>query len=525
MTKTPTASRRKPVAQAIVQAPSEDQALPSRGEFDLHIPLSSRAVFWRPRHLAASTDLELLPSLFWLVESIRPSRSVQIGLGDGVAYLALCQAIDKLGIEASAAGLEPRPNLPPLPVAMAEQHDMGYRDFSMVVSADPAEAARRMTNAAIDLMVINCPLDAALIESLSTLWLPHLSSRAVIAVLNPHLNADSPEARALLEPYIGKGKHFLYDQGENGLLLCLAGAAQPDRLRRLATLEQNEPGFMAAMQVFRRLGDALSQEWRVIEQGNQTAEAQLELTQTKTKLNETNSALTKARAATVAALEGERQQAAQLATLQARLFDAEEALGHYRTQDETADQRLAREQQILATERQRLEEERLRLRGELQQQKAQAEADLQNRDARYAALETEMSNRIEDILSLCESHKDALSAAEAKAQSLVQELAAQDTLRAQLAKLAQREINLEAQHNMRIDDIVALNAAHSAEIAQLEKKIHFEQSRTATVAHTMEAQRKAYEQEKHTILGSTSWKVTRPLRGIGNTMRRRDKDK
>lgn len=48
----------------------------------------------RPRFMKESDLLLHLPFLFWLVNAVRPARSAVLGLGNGVAFLALCQAIE-----------------------------------------------------------------------------------------------------------------------------------------------------------------------------------------------------------------------------------------------------------------------------------------------------------------------------------------------------------------------------------------------------------------------------------------------
>ena len=69
MSRKATASRRVEQADGGTEiAAVAHPTLPARGE-DLHIPLSSQALFWRPHHPAASPALGQLPFVFWLIEA------------------------------------------------------------------------------------------------------------------------------------------------------------------------------------------------------------------------------------------------------------------------------------------------------------------------------------------------------------------------------------------------------------------------------------------------------------------------
>lgn len=561
MSKSPNVSRRKAVKTPDMAAAAP--SLPARADFDLHIPLLSRAIFWRPRHLAASPDLPLLPSLYWLLEAIEPARSLQIGLGDGVAYLALCQAIDKLGLEASVTGLEPREGMNALPTAMAEQHRLAYRDFSHVMAANPADVAQRMTTSEIDLLLINCPLDAPLIEAVSTLFLPQLSARAVIVVLNPQQNANSPEAQALLKAHLKQEESVTCDYGDSAMLVALHGPSQPDRLRRLTSLNHNEPSFLAAMQIFRRLGDAMVQEWQVIDQGGQTSTVEQEIGQLKKQIADSAAALEKSKAEVAAAVAGERQQAGQLGKLQARLFDADEAQAKSADLSRKLEASLAQNKQDQAThsdEIRRLTEGHAEALSKVHDKLGQAETTLTDLNARISALELDPKSALEDIVAEHKARQTALAAAQARAEAAERELALErSNLSKRLAAAetewrqnADHSRDLEAQYNARVEDIIALTAAHKDELktvadqtkaqhtafveAQNARKRHWqaletlrpqlraEKERVANLTRALSEQHKVFEQEKRALMSSTSWKVTKPLRGLGNSLRRNKQD-
>jgi hypothetical protein len=93
-------------------------------------PASARALFWRPRHLAASDDLWHLPFLFWLTDLARPRVFASTGMEDGVAYFATCQAMDRTGGGGRCHGITagaPDPGL----LAHNESH---YADMSRLAA-------------------------------------------------------------------------------------------------------------------------------------------------------------------------------------------------------------------------------------------------------------------------------------------------------------------------------------------------------------------------------------------------------
>ena len=80
--------------------------LPATAADDLLPPRATRALFWRPRMLEDAPWILHAPFAFWLVETCRPRRIVELGLGRGVSYFAFCQAVDKLALEARCVGID-----------------------------------------------------------------------------------------------------------------------------------------------------------------------------------------------------------------------------------------------------------------------------------------------------------------------------------------------------------------------------------------------------------------------------------
>src|SRR5690606_25550909 len=63
--------------------------------------LAQGAVFWKPDYLRPSPWLEHVPMLFWLAEAVQPRLAVSVGEGGDVSHFALCQATDRLRLDAA----------------------------------------------------------------------------------------------------------------------------------------------------------------------------------------------------------------------------------------------------------------------------------------------------------------------------------------------------------------------------------------------------------------------------------------
>ncbi|WP_376742667.1 hypothetical protein [Ensifer canadensis] len=228
--------------------------LPAQIE-DLHIPFSNQAAFWRPRHAAASPMLGHVPFLFWLMGTVRPRIVMQSDIGDGVVYMALCQAADRLGDSVMCLGIQA--NEPLIPPAMLEQHDTHYSDFSELFHGSLINAAQRF-NGEIDLLVLNKAIDGHAMESLQNDLLPRLSDRAVILLCNPEDVFPDISVRNVLLPK--QTKPIVIDPvsaGGQKIEVVLYGKHQSERLNLLADQHPGKPTYLATRQAFSRLGQGV----------------------------------------------------------------------------------------------------------------------------------------------------------------------------------------------------------------------------------------------------------------------------
>lgn len=220
-------------------------------------PIASQSLFWRARYLAASPSLGALPLLFWLSENIRPAIGVTLGTADAVPHFALCQAVEKLGLEAMCFGIGMTDEAAEDPAAIQDYNETHYGDFSLLSYADQEEVQELLDEAQIDLLVVNRPATQALQDEIDTLWLPRLSDRAVVLFLRGGDNLRDYAAS------ISRGAGQFSLDARKGICLALRGERQGDRLSRLCRLRVGQPGYLAVRNIFARAGELHSKTYEL----------------------------------------------------------------------------------------------------------------------------------------------------------------------------------------------------------------------------------------------------------------------
>lgn len=444
MTERATSHGRKQ-ASDVTESTAFSPLLAPTSEQDLRIPLSSHAVFWRPRHLAASPMLGQIPFLFWLVETIRPRTVVQFGIGDGVVYMALCQVSERFGDSTVCTGLQM--NGPLMPSALREQHDAQYSDFSVLLCEDPGGDPRSF-GSEIDLLVLNQALDPEILASFQSSWLPRLSDRSVVVICHPEGTAPNETTHQNLFP--DKERMILrgpVSPGGYAVEAVLYGKDQPERLVTMAAQRPGKPAYLAARQVFNRLGQGIEAtlEARSFQQERSTLLTSLQAAEAALKTHETK--LIAQQAEVKAAQAAEEVEISRQAEMSARLYDLEEVLS--RTKRENAD--LSIEAAMLRAEIEALGAVKDGLEAELTDARTAHEA------------------RIEDIAVLTRTLEAEHAAA----------------LKAEIEALGAVKDRLEA---------------HTRERDDLRYQID------VLTAH------------RDALLTSTSWRITKPMRGVKNVL-------
>ncbi len=490
---------------------------------ELHIPLSSRAVFWQPRHVSVSDELIHVPYLFWLMETTRPRKIVQIGLNEGVGFLAICQAVDKLNLEVPCIGIVPSYGEEtalelPLPCHLKEQHATHYGDFSYIeqLSADRAKAL--LNHDEIDLLVVNTELSEALATRLMTIFQSCLSDRASVVFMG---EAKSGQPAVLTE-FSAQHQSIRLQQDNQVIETILVGKNQPERLLRLSRLELGAPGALAARQVFSRLGQGLLNTERAKATKAELEKARSSVAMLEQELNSTEKDLVTLREECASAFAAEDDQFKQLAKLQAHLFDktteAEKLRAELAEKDRNRDLLRAKCDQFSARA---LEHERKIAQAEEAHEAARAQLSEEVVRERLAR-ETAEARALEHERKIAQAEEAHEAARAQLSEEVARERLARETAEARAAweheLLTRAEKNIEA----RMAEIAALTADYEQRLNQSERSVtETRQQLQAQISENTVLKKQAEKQRKELekFLESTSWKITAPARKIVDAAR------
>ena len=323
------------MAQELMQATA---TTPQVAGFDVVTPLSSRTLFWRPRFQRDTASLHHLPFLFWLIESLRPKSFVSLGGGDGVMHFALCQAAEKLDLDARGYGFGPWNEAAggdgggAVPADIARYNAENYPDGSRLSASEPHLAAGSFPAGSVDLLSVHlgsgrdaAEHDARVRDWIDRHWSHRMSARGVMLFHGANAALEQNGAEGFLPRLAGVHPTFHLDSGD-GMLVVLRGAQPEDRLARLCKMGIGDPGYAAVLQIFGRLGSAIRGEMtarqesqRADDLGQRVEQVDRDLIQSRKAEEDSRAALAKLNAAY-----DERNR--QVAVIQGKLVDLQ--LGH-----------------------------------------------------------------------------------------------------------------------------------------------------------------------------------------------------
>lgn len=414
MKSSPTQENRAP--QAVAAQPTQSN-LPSVTESEPQGQTLGQAAFWRPRHADVSPVLAQIPFLFWLTEAASPRLIVQMGLDDGIGYLAFCQAAERLNGGTLCLALENK--TPALTPALQAEHDSHYSDFSQILSGK--KIATDLPEE-IDLLVLGTAPEPDALDFLHDDILPRLSESAVIVIVNPDVVlADQATRRVLTgsdRPRLNLGPVVT---GGAALDVILYGSKQPERVRRLVMQQPGQTSWLAMRQAFNRLGQGLAAARQNEDMSRDLAALRGRVKRSDTELKELEVKLEKAEASEKAQLQRNAEQAARIHDLQ----------------------------------------------------QAAAEADR--------------------VTKLLQAERDNFAKQTA----------------AQLSEMQCAVDDARAEHNARVEDIVALTAQYEKDLEKALEK----------AAKKAKAQLTEVSAHRDALLNSTSWKITSPLRKLISAVR------
>jgi chromosome segregation ATPase len=224
----------------------------------LRAPVSP-AAFWRPAYLENSSRLEHVPFAFWLVDALRPRVVVQIGTADATAYFAICQAVERLGLETDCFALEgftPRAQDESKRAESArDYHDAHYRTFSRWIPRGLARTSSQFSSGTVDLLHVSDTLAHDEFVRLLEEWRPKMSEQAVLLIDGTRSTAPAAAAPRIYRELRTEFAGFELPFGE-GVGLVAIGSRPDDRMDRFLRTCEAEPDRRTLIEAFGRLGRA-----------------------------------------------------------------------------------------------------------------------------------------------------------------------------------------------------------------------------------------------------------------------------
>ena len=143
--------------------------------------------FWIPERLVELAWLGHIPFAYWLMSVHRPRTFVELGVHHGASYLAFCQAIERLGLDTAAYGVDTWQGDPQAGhydeqvfVELNSYHAGRYTTFSRLLRSTFDEAAVRFGDKSIDLLHIDGYHTYEAVRHDFETWRPKLSERGIV---------------------------------------------------------------------------------------------------------------------------------------------------------------------------------------------------------------------------------------------------------------------------------------------------------------------------------------------------------
>jgi|GEM_PF-4860779 len=217
---------------------------------DVVLSTANRELFWRAKYLNDSPSLPHLPFLFWLISDLQPVLTVTLNLGAGVGHFAICQTLDKIGMDARCQGYGQWDGNG-VPGRLEDYNSAQYEEFSQLAEAGPEEAIDLWHGGPVDLLLIEAPGPGVGLDALLDGWAARMSRRGVIILTGA--GTLSPEQVSQLDAFAADRLAVRLDH-DGGLIAVAVGAAVAGRLDWLGQLDSTGAAFLGISRIFSRLG-------------------------------------------------------------------------------------------------------------------------------------------------------------------------------------------------------------------------------------------------------------------------------
>jgi hypothetical protein len=229
--------------------------------------LVTDATFWNPDFSSESAWTEHVPFAFWVINACRPRRIVELGTHTGESYMAFCQAIARIELDATAfavdtwqgdehAGFYSSQILDDLRAV----HDPQYSEFSQLLQMTFADAAEVIEDGTVDLLHIDGRHFEDDVREDFEQWLPKLSDRGVVLFHDTQVRERGFGVFRVWAEAAERYPSFEFRHG-HGLGVLAIGSDAPDPVKALTTLQPGGSDERIVRSLYGQLGSALSTRW------------------------------------------------------------------------------------------------------------------------------------------------------------------------------------------------------------------------------------------------------------------------
>jgi len=230
-----------------------------------------RPIFWRPSYIVQSAWLEHVPFAFWLVDTLRPRKIVELGTHYGSSYFSFCQSVAKLDLDTQCYAVDTWDGDEhasqydeEIYQQVSEYNQQHYSDFSTLVRSTFDQALEYFPRNSIDLLHIDGQYNPEAVRHNFESWLPKLSDKAVIIMHNTKLRENGFEVFQLMDELKQHYPYFEFNHG-NGLGVIGTGNKQLSDMKNLYKIAENAQAARQVQEIFYRLGSGCSDSWENIQ--------------------------------------------------------------------------------------------------------------------------------------------------------------------------------------------------------------------------------------------------------------------
>ena len=222
--------------------------------------LAQGAVFWKPDYLRPSPWLEHVPMLFWLAEAVQPRLAVSVGEGGDVSHFALCQATDRLRLDAACYLVAEQ-----VPDDLSQRNEH-YASFAQCLEMPALAAADQFSDQSVDLLVLDSKAEK--LQEQIDAWLPRMSAHSVVVLAGVGRRQAGHQGHVVFDRLAKQYPSIGVSHG-GGAGVVVVGNSPRTLVTRLLEISQSGNGIQVARDVFARLGRACHDAWQAQERASQ----------------------------------------------------------------------------------------------------------------------------------------------------------------------------------------------------------------------------------------------------------------